>query len=108
MLHNYCYQITFKPGNDKFNVLSENVDYLFLFESPRNSSKIIHLAKQFGFCDNSFIVQSFRESTYKEFTYLWFDSYQCTPETIRIRSKIFLGTYLSKCSVMISNIKVFF
>ena len=38
-------QMLFKPGDYKFNALSENVHYLFLFKSPRNTSKIIQLAK---------------------------------------------------------------
>ena len=37
-------QMLFKSGDYKFNVLSENVHYLFLFKCPRNASKIIHLA----------------------------------------------------------------
>ena len=82
-------QMLFKPGDYKFNVLSENVHYLFLFKSPRNSSKIIHLAKQVSPYDNKFIVQSYREATKDEFTYLLFDFHQSTPEKVRLRSKIF-------------------
>ena len=82
-------QMLFKPGDYKFNVLSENVHYLFLFKSPRNSSKIIHLAKQVSPYDNKFIVQSYREATKDEFTYLLFDFHQSTPEKARLRSKIF-------------------
>ena len=82
-------QMLFKPGDYKFSVLSENVHYLFLFKSPRNSSKIIHLAKQVSHYDNKFIVRSFREATNGEFTYLLFDFHQKTPEKIRLRSKIF-------------------
>ena len=82
-------QMLFKPGDYKFNVLSENVHYLFLFKSPRNSSKIIHLAKQVSPYDNKFIVQSYKEATSKEFTYLLFDFHQSTPERVRLRSKIF-------------------
>ena len=36
-------QMLFKPGDYKFNVLSENVYYLFLFKSLRNSSKLFIL-----------------------------------------------------------------
>ena len=60
-------QMLFKPGDYKFNVLSENVHYLFLYKSPRNSSKIIHLAKQVSPYDNKFIVQSYRQAISKEF-----------------------------------------
>ena len=82
-------QMLFKPGDYKFSVLSENVHYLFLFKSPRNSSKIIHLAKLVSPYDNKFIVRSYREATSSEFTYLLFDFHQTTPEKIRLRSKIF-------------------
>ena len=34
-------QMLFKPGDYKFNVLSENVHHLFLFKSSRNSSKLL-------------------------------------------------------------------
>ena len=82
-------QMLFKPGDYRFNVLSENVHCLFLFKSPRNTSKIIHLAKQISPYDNKFIVQSYKNATGDEFTYLLFDFHQTTPEKIRLRSKIF-------------------
>ena len=82
-------QMLFKPGDYKFSVLSENVHYLFLFKSPRNSSKIIHLAKQVNPYDNRFIIRSYKEATSEEFSYLLFDFHPTTPEKIRIRSKIF-------------------
>ena len=79
----------FKPNDYKFSVLSENMHYLFLFKSPRNSSKVIHLAKQVSPYDNKFIVRSYKEATQHQFTYLLFDFHQKTPEKIRLRSKIF-------------------
>ena len=82
-------QMLFKSGDYKFNVLSENVHYLFLFKSPRNASKIIHLAKQVSPYDNKFIVQSYKNATLDEFSYLLFDFHQSTSEKIRLRSKIF-------------------
>ena len=56
-------QMLFKPGDYKYSILTENVHYLFLFKSPRNSSKIIHLAKQVSPYDIRFIVQSYKEAT---------------------------------------------
>merc|ERR1712016_324229 len=82
-------QMLFKPNDYKFSVLSENMHYLFLFKSPRNSSKAIHLAKQVSPYDNKFIVRSYKEATSKEFTYLLLDFHQSTPERVRLRSKIF-------------------
>ena len=82
-------QMLFKSGDYKFNVLSENVHYLFLFKSPRNASKIIHLAKQVSPYANKFIVQSYKNATLDKFSYLLFDFHQSTSEKIRLRSKIF-------------------
>ena len=81
-------QILFKPGNYQFNVLSENVHYLFLLKFPRNSSKIIRSAKQASPYDNKSIVQCYRKATSKEFTYVLFDSQQSIQERIRLISKI--------------------
>ena len=75
-------QMLFKPGDYRFNVLSENVHYLFLFKSPRNTSKIIHLAKQISPYDNKFIVQSYKNATGDEFTYRLFDFRQSTREKL--------------------------
>ena len=82
-------QMLFKAGDYKFSVLSENVHYLFLFKSPRNSSKIIHLAKQVNPYDSKFIIRSFKEATSEGFSYLLFDFHPTTVEKVRIRSKIF-------------------
>ena len=76
-------QMLFKPGDYKFNVLSENVHYLFLFKSPRNASKIIQLDKQVSPYDKKFIVHSYKIATKEEFSYLLFDFHQSTPEKIR-------------------------
>ena len=77
----------FKPGDYKFNVLSENVHYLFLFKSPRNASKIIQLAKQVSPYDNKFIFQSYKNATKEEFSYLLFDFHKSTPEENSIKVK---------------------
>ena len=69
--------------------LSENVHYLFIFNSLRNSSKVIFLAKQVSPYDNEFVDQSYKEATSKECTYLFLDFRQSVPEKIRPRSKIF-------------------
>ena len=82
-------QMLFKSGDYNFSVLSENVHYLFLYKSPRNSSKIIQLAKQVSPYDNKFIVKSYKEATSEAYTYLLFDFHQKTPEKIRLRSKKF-------------------
>ena len=82
-------QMLFKPGDYKYSILTENVHYLLIFKSPRNSSKIIHLAKQISPYDIEFIVKSYKEATKDAYSYMLFDFRQSTPEQIRIRSKIF-------------------
>ncbi len=82
-------QMLFKPGDYKYSILTENIHYLLLFKSPRNSSKIIHLAKQISPYDIEFIVKSYKEATRNPYSYLFFDFHQSTPEAIRVRSKIF-------------------
>ena len=79
----------FKPGDYNFSIVSENVHYLFLFKSPRNSSKIIQLAKQVSPYDNKCIVKSYREATIPAFSYLLMDFHPTTSENIRFRSKMF-------------------
>ena len=69
----------FNPRDYKFEVATEKVHYLILFKSPRNSSKIIHLAQQVSPYDNKFIVQSFREATSTKFSYRLFDFHHSTP-----------------------------
>ena len=73
-------QMLFKPNDYKFNVLSEKPRHLFLFKSPRNSSKVISLAKQVSPYDNKFIVRSYKEATQNQYTYLLFDFHQKTSE----------------------------
>ena len=82
-------QMLFKPEDNRFNVLSDNVHYLFLFKSPRYASEIIDLAKKISPYDDKFIVQSYENATGDEFTYLLLDFHPSTPEKIRLRSKIF-------------------
>ena len=84
-------QMLFKPGDNKYSVLTENIHYLFFLKSPRNSSKIIHLAKQIAPYNIGYIVESYKNATKLPHSYLFFDFRQTTPENIRIRSNIFPG-----------------
>ena len=82
-------QLLFKPGDIKYNILSENIHYLFFMKSPRNSSKIIHLAKQISPYDISFIVESYKNATKEGYSYIMFDFHQTTDDDLKIRSNIF-------------------
>lgn len=50
---------------------------------------MIHLAKSIRPHDNKFIIESCREATFSEFTYLLFEFHHITPEKVRLRTKIF-------------------
>lgn len=82
-------QMLFNTGDYKFNGLCENLHYLFLFTSPRNSSKMIYFVKQVTPYDNKFILLSSREAASSDDTYSFLDLHQSTPEKIRLRYKIF-------------------
>ena len=84
-------QMLFKPGDNKYSVLTENIHYIFFLKSPRNSSKITHLAKQIAPYNITYIVESYKTATKLPHSYLFFDFRQTTPEIIRIRSNIFPG-----------------
>lgn len=71
-------QMLFKPGDYKFSIVSESVHYLFLFKIPRNSSKIIQLAKQISPYDNKCIVKSYREANITAFGYFLMDFHPTT------------------------------
>ena len=63
--------------------------YLFLFKSPRNSTKIIHLAKQISPYDNKFFIQSYKSATVDEFTYILFDFHKSPPQKLEYDQKHF-------------------
>jgi hypothetical protein len=82
-------QLLFKPGDNKYNIISENIHYLFFMKSPRNSSKIIHLAKQISPYDISFIVEGYKNATKAGYSYIMFDFHQTTDENVKIRTNVF-------------------
>ena len=58
-------------------------------KSPRNASKIIHLAIQISPYDISFIVESYKNATKDGYSYIMFDFHQTTDEDLKIRTNVF-------------------
>ena len=55
-------QMLFKPGDNKYSVLTEHIHYLFFLKIPRNSSKIIHLAEQIALYNIGYIVETYKNA----------------------------------------------
>ena len=58
-------------------------------KSPRDSSKVIYLAKQVSPYNITWVVQAFQDATKLPFSYVLFDFKQITPEKLRLRTNIF-------------------
>ena len=71
--------------------ISLNCHYLVLFKSPRDSSQIIHLAKQMFPGHVKFMQDAFSDATSKSYGYLLCDLKPDTIETFRLRTNIFPG-----------------
>ena len=72
-----------------FRNLSLNAHYLVCFKQPRDASQIMHLARQFCPRNVGYVMDAFYKATQEPFGYLLFDFRQSTPETLRLRTKIF-------------------
>jgi len=81
-------QNLFNKGKEH-RTISSNSHYIIVFKNPRDSSQIIHLAKQAYPSRPKIAQQAFADATSDPFGYLLFDFKQSTPEKFRLRSKIF-------------------
>jgi hypothetical protein len=68
--------------------ISLNATYVILFKNPRDSSQIVHFAKQFAPGKTKGLVAAFNQATDPHFSYMLFDCHQTTPKQIRVRSRI--------------------
>jgi len=85
----YIVQNLFNKGKEH-RTISLNSHYIVVFKSPRDSSQIIHLAKQAYPTPPKIAQQAFADATSDPYGYLLFDFKQRTPEKFRLCSKIFL------------------
>jgi hypothetical protein len=74
--------------NNSFRTVSLNSKYIILFKNPRDSSQVMHYARQFSPGDGKYIIKSFKECTRRAYSYMLFDHHQSTPEYLRVRSNI--------------------
>lgn len=86
----YITQNLFSKNNRYMRDMSLSATYLVLFKNPRDSSQIVHLAKQLTPGKVNNLVQAYRELTQKPYSYVLFDLHQSTEDDVRIRSDVFL------------------
>lgn len=70
--------------------ISLNTHYFFIFKNPRDSSNIMHLAKQLYPGNANFLVESYREVTKEPYSYIFIDMKQSSDDKVRI-----IGNFLS-------------
>jgi len=73
---------------------SLNAHYIIVFKNPRDSSQIIHLAKQISPMNPKFITSAFAQSTEKAHGYLMLDLRQKTNELYRVRDSVLLSSHI--------------
>ena len=71
--------------------MSLNSHYLVLFKSPRDSSQVIHLAKQMLPGHSKYMQEAFQDSKKRPHGYLLYDLKPETPSDFRLRTNIFPG-----------------
>lgn len=74
--------------NPVFRTISLNSSYISIHKNPRDSSQIVHFAKQFAPGNSKYIVEAYKACTKKPYSYMLFDHNQDTPDIIRVRSDI--------------------
>ena len=76
-----------KPPSHR--TISLNSHYMVIFKSPRDSSQIIHLAKQIYPGETKTLISAYREATLQPYSYIFLDLKQQTEDIYRLRSSIF-------------------
>ena len=82
-------QNLFHQGRES-RTISLNAHYMILFKNPRDSSQIIHLAKQIYPQNGKFLQEAYRDATSKPYGYLMIDLKPETDDRIRLRTNVFL------------------
>ena len=86
----FILQIIFHRGKE-LRDMSLNCHYLVLFKSPRESSRVTHLAKQIFPGHINYMRESFQDATDEAYGYLFCDLKAQTPKDFRLRTNIFPG-----------------
>jgi len=83
----YIVQNLFNNGKDR--TISLNSHYIVVFKNPCDASQIVHLAKQAYPGKVKAVQEAFKDATSTPFGYLLLDFKQCTPDKLRLRTKVF-------------------
>ena len=84
----YICQNLFNKNKEQRSI-NLNSHYIIVFKNPRDSSQIIHLAKQMFPGQTRYMQEAYKMATSEPFGYLLVDLKQNTPENLRLRSNIF-------------------
>lgn len=77
--------------------MSLNSHYVVMFKNPRDRAQISHMSRQVSPQDSKHVQEAFENATQEAHGYLLFDFKQSTPDTHRLRTKIFPT---DRCSVV--------
>lgn len=86
----YLVQNVFYQGKGS-RTISLNCHYMVLFKNPRDSSQIMHLAKQMYPANPKYLHHCYTQATEDPHGYLFIDLKQTSPEIMRLRQNIFPG-----------------
>lgn len=76
--------------HESLRVIMNNVNYLLVFNSPRNKQGISYLARQMSPDNYKYVLEAFRHACFdKPYCYLFIDYTMKTPERWRIRSSLY-------------------
>ena len=84
----FLVQNVFYQGKES-RTISLNTHYMVLYKNPRDKTQVRVLAHQMFPEFPRFLIQAFEDATEKPHTYLLIDLHPLTPETYRIRTRIF-------------------
>jgi len=76
-------------NHDDFRVMKNNANYIVLFKNPANLKQAQTFFRQFNPQRAKEIFKIYQKVTENGYTYILFDLHQKTPESLRIRTKIF-------------------
>ena len=86
----YIVQNLFDKNKD-FRTISLNSHYLIIFNNPRDRTQIVNLAKQMYPGQTEYVKDAFCKAVRDPYGYILIDLKQTTPDTYRLRSRIFPG-----------------
>lgn len=75
-------------GDKMTRTISLNAHYIIIFKNPRDSSQIVHLAKQMFPGNTQYLREAFKMATAEPYGYIFIDLKQNTPDELRVRTGI--------------------